>query len=276
MPLKLIANLLVWGSLVLGTVSVSTAYLPPIEDVRAVAERAAEDASASAAPDADDSAGAAPLTLVSPAGDLKAEVDGERTGDATGEPVLAPSARLDLAALEALANDSAVPVERVRVKEFSFGRWPELIWFLLAAAGLVGGAMLMRLETKRAAQADAASHASRGTLSPAAALAAADEVLSNLLRTRGQGTEAERRQQIVDQLDVVRQQHFEPFIMARPQLIDRLGMSGFAQLMDAFAGADRKLNRAWSAAADGYAAEAEECLDHGLARLREACERLDG
>ncbi|MFK7958905.1 MAG: hypothetical protein AB8G96_00130 [Phycisphaerales bacterium] len=252
MMLKLAANVLVWGSLVLGTVSVSTAYLPPVEAVRAAADAAG-------------SVGGEPLSLVAPAGRL-ADSD---------DPVLASGTVLTVDELDKLET-SVEPVERLRVKQFSFRRWPELVWFLLAAVGLVGGAMLMRMETRRASRGDAAADAAGRTLTPDAALAAADEVLSDLLRSRGQSNEDARKHQILDQLDIVRQQHFEPFVGARPQLVDRLGMSGFAQVMDAFAGADRMLNRAWSAAADGYAAESEECLDHGLARLRTARERLDG
>lgn len=44
-------------------------------------------------------------------------------------------------------------------------------------------------------------------------------------------------------------------------LRDRLGITRYARFMDGFARGERALNRAWSAAADGYVDEAREQLD---------------
>ena len=68
--------------------------------------------------------------------------------------------------------------------------------------------------------------------------------------------------------------HVPPFIAARPALVARLGLGGYAQLMDHFAAAERQLNRAWSAAADGYATDAVECLDNASTLLGEAEQRM--
>ena len=54
------------------------------------------------------------------------------------------------------------------------------------------------------------------------------------------------------------------------------GMGTYIAVMDAFARAERKLNRAWSAAVDGYAAEARTSLAAALLPLREAREALPG
>lgn len=54
------------------------------------------------------------------------------------------------------------------------------------------------------------------------------------------------------------------------------GMSTYIAVMDAFARAERKLNRCWSAAVDGYTEEARVSLAASLLPLREAREALPG
>lgn len=54
------------------------------------------------------------------------------------------------------------------------------------------------------------------------------------------------------------------------------GTRTYLAVMDAFARAERRLNRAWSAAVDGYPAEARESLQAALAPLREARQALPG
>ena len=45
-------------------------------------------------------------------------------------------------------------------------------------------------------------------------------------------------------------------------------------IMDRFAAAERQINRAWSAAADGVYAEAETCLTTAVDRLDETAKTL--
>jgi hypothetical protein len=54
------------------------------------------------------------------------------------------------------------------------------------------------------------------------------------------------------------------------------GVGTYIAVMDAFARAERKLNRCWSAAVDGYAQEARSSLAAALLPLREAREALPG
>jgi hypothetical protein len=51
-------------------------------------------------------------------------------------------------------------------------------------------------------------------------------------------------------------------------------MGGYAELMDRFAAGERQINRAWSAAADGYLDEATRCLSNVPAMLAEAEQKL--
>ena len=54
------------------------------------------------------------------------------------------------------------------------------------------------------------------------------------------------------------------------------GMRVFTAVMDPFARGERKLNRAWSAAVDGYEDEARRSLRAALPAFREAREALPG
>ena len=48
--------------------------------------------------------------------------------------------------------------------------------------------------------------------------------------------------------------------------IGSLGLAGYARMMERFASGERAINRAWSAAADGFTSE----LESDLARAEEA------
>lgn len=168
-------------------------------------------------------------------------------------------------------NDNA----HVRVKEFSLARWPHWWWFALASVGLLIGAFLVRMQTKQAIAAAAKRAASADVISPADALRKAHDEVQQLHRDLP-SIEGEKAKidAIVHRLDAIHRDDLEPFLDGRAQLIASLGMTGFAQLMDRFAAAERQLNRAWSAAADHVLPEAEECLDAAVELLEETVEKL--
>lgn len=64
------------------------------------------------------------------------------------------------------------------------------------------------------------------------------------------------------------------FAEARYSLVDLYGLAAFAEVMGAFAAAERYLNRVWSASADGYLDEARTYLERALAQFREAAREL--
>jgi len=248
---KLISFVLIAGSLAAGAVAASTAYLPKLS---AVPRPAAE-------------ADAEPLTLAAPAG--------VKPGTGGDEPLVKAGTTLTgevLAQLEA----AEPPVNRVKVKEFSLARW-DLAWlFGVSVLGLAGGAGLVRLEARRHVASMAPRPEGAGgpaVRSPRATLVAAHAQLKTLASTRQTVAAGDRRQRILHELDDVRARYFEPFVDQRPTIVSAVGMSGYARVMDSFAGAERAFNRAWSAAADNYPSEAEECLHVGVARLAEAIER---
>lgn len=237
--MKLITSLVIIAALVVGVVGAVTAYLPPLS-----------------LPDAQ----LVGLHLNSSAGAYT--VDGKITPIANKDEVLTA---------ERLAALREAGVRRVRVKEFSFARWPEWWMFVLGCVGLGAGALTLRKlgrgELERSSQQQAADG---GETLLRAAHAEVEELRGRL---RSMPSDDARLKAILDTLGRTQQTSIAAFVAARPVLIAQLGMSGFARLMDAFAAAERAVNRAWSAAADGVPNEALACVDRAAELLAFAATR---
>jgi len=259
--MKLFASLLIIVSLLLGIISTITGYLPTLDTVAASSDQG--------------------LTLNAPAGRVEVEADDPGAGPSS-KPLYPKDTVLDQGIVTALrenANESSTAGDmRVRVKEFSLGRWDHAWLFALSAVGLFVGSMMMRMETRRQIVAGTqALGTSTGRLSPKQALERALDEARGLRESRETtaNDESARIRELLSRIDVIKGEHFAAFIESRPMLIGTYGMAGFAQIMDRFAGADRLFARSWSAAADHCLAEAEPCLDEAITRLEFAIERLD-
>jgi hypothetical protein len=202
-------------------------------------------------------------TLNAPAGAVKAP-DGSLNPISTKGTVLTA---------ELLSKLRAAGVERVKVKEFSFGNWSERWYFLLGCAGLFAGAMLAR-----AAKAQQLARVASGPDAPEPpedvlkGIVTEVRVLRNDLPRMPDSTR--RLDAIIDRIGKLSAESVPAFVAGRALLISRMGLGGYAQLMDRFAAGERQLNRAWSAAADGYEEEAVECLETAAAVLEEAEQRI--
>ena len=164
----------------------------------------------------------------------------------------------------------------VHVKEFSWSRWRGRWWFLLCCVALIGGAVLLRIGARRQLQALTAGGGG-AFVSPPKLLADARAGVQSLLADLNTTASAEaRRELIIHRLDGIAAQQLEPFVAARSQLVGALGMAGYAQLMDRFAGSERAINRAWSAAADNDEIEAINSLERAIVLLDETAKRLPG
>lgn len=247
--MKLVAFLIIAVSMCVGVIGAVTAYLPPLSlaDSSLVG-----------------------LTLNAPAGNASTDPRAPRPIAKKGDTLTA----------ELLATLRAANVQRVKVKEFSLARWPEWWLFVLGCAGLAGGAALVRSMRAKALAAASSTHGPRpagaaAKLGPAELLDAMradlDTLRGKLHATPGQ---RDRLAAIVADIGHMQQTHVEAFLNARPQLTARLGLGGYARLMDAFAAAERAINRAWSAAADEVEAEALACIDRAAVLLAEARARV--
>jgi hypothetical protein len=244
--MRLVAWLLIIVSLVVAVVSAVTAYSPKLT-----------------LPDQKLHHGGEPLTLGAPAG--KHLVEGK------DQPIAKPGDKLTP---ELLAQLRAADLRRVRVKEFSFARWSEWWIFALGSLGMLCGAMLMRVASAWELQA-----ATEGAASPEqgaeSALQQLRQELGELRRQLTAASDGDERLRLIDtRVERMISEHVPPFLAARALLVSRLGLAGYAQLMDHFAAAERQLNRAWSAAADGYEQDAVECLQRGALLLDEAAQKM--
>ena len=165
-------------------------------------------------------------------------------------------------------------VTHVRVKSFSFLRWPQNWLFVLAVIGLLGGSALVRAATK------AATNNTQPT-STAAARSGEDIIADVSQRLRDlqasldtQDNQSNRLHAIIEHIGEIQGVDVPAFAADRPALVARLGLGRYAELMDHFAAMERQLNRAWSAAADSYEQESRSALEAAQPHLAATIERL--
>lgn len=236
--MRLIGFLIIAAGLVLGLAVSPTAYVPRLDlpDEQLVG-----------------------LTLNAPAGEGR--TDGMPPFE-VGTPIAKPGADEETTLTpELLATLRDAGVKRVRVKEFAFARWSGKWWFLLAVAGLLAGAALVRMDAKQRL-ATSTDGADDDASSPEATLATIIETIEGLRRDLPHMTTShDREAAIIERLGEVQAVHVPAFVDAREQMVGKHGMSGYATIMDRFAAMERQINRAWSAAADAVDEEALDCIE---------------
>jgi hypothetical protein len=239
--MKVLGQLLIWGSLGVGALAAATAYLASLDepDERLVG-----------------------LTLAAPAGETVATEDAPEPIARSGEQITP----------ETLASLRAAGIRNVRVNEFSFARWRGRWYFLSALGGLALGAWLSR--SSPAGPRGAGREAARAA-SPKDTLEAVQTAIDRLRdQLPGLPDDASRLETVVAQIGHLQKTHMEAFVEARPAVIASLGLAGFAAVMSSYAAAERQINRAWSAAVDRVLDEALACLDEASARLGDARQTL--
>ena len=216
-----------------------------------------------------------PLTLIANAGakpgpDREPVVIAER--NARGDFITTLNA-------ENLALLRASGAKRVLVKEFSFDRW-EYAWAAAASIATLGvGACIVKFETRRKIRAAAADTSGDTTKGPTieGALATIKSSLDRLqAELAGIPDEAQKNARIIEVIGELNAVQVAAVVDQRHIILGRQGMGGLANFMDKFASAERAMNRAWSAAADGVYDEAELCLARAIETIPEAQARLKG
>ena len=165
---------------------------------------------------------------------------------------------------EPTAAETAVPAASQRsLRE----RFPDTLpVFAGAALVAIAGLVLWRLGTDGSADSPDAKQAAADPADPLNILAALQQPLGEL--------EAKLDRLPLDALlpalDDLQDRFVIPFTLARQGVSDRLGMSAGAEVLVTAAVGERMLNRAWSAAADGYLPEARASVREALHAFREA------
>jgi hypothetical protein len=240
--MKLLASLLIAIFLCLGALSTVTAYLPTLDSI-------------DAALDAD------PKTSLTLAAVVAVKKDGEV------KILLDPadSPRIDKNSIQKLRTAG---VKRIQVREFSFWRW-SLSWlFLISVIGIVVGGLLIKKQMKQdvAARVDAAREEG---LSVEQCMEQVQGRLGELAREVLDEPDEERANvHITKALDDLGRGQLATVLDARPVLINRFGLSGYAEFMSLYSTLERRIHRAWSAAADAVHEEAVDCLAQAVQEAR--------
>jgi len=96
-----------------------------------------------------------------------------------------------------------------------------------------------------------------------------DRLIENI-RTLAKDTQTIPPSHIVSRIDDQLADDFRIIADGRDNIAREYGLDVFADVMTQFAAGERAINRAWSAAADGYIDEAANCIDRSLQLLEEA------
>lgn len=183
-----------------------------------------------------------------------------------------PAEQLHLA--ERRRNAIGLPEPRERLAQ----------WFSVGGVGwavglglIVAGALLARRQIAEENSGTGTSAVARvdfgGTMQ--AALAEVDRIAAEIAEL-GMDADAPAARAA---LDALVDERLTPLVEGRGQLIARHGLAGFAEYFGPFSGAERNVNRAWSALTDGHPPVARESLALariGFAAAAEAWAAVDG
>ena len=280
--MKLIGNLLMTVTLLVGLLAAATSYLASVD-----APESAWQAGADEYKRTNNESGARTAT--------EEEITALRTqyenGEITAQEMLAQSEALTpvvdadqpltpeaietLRESELTVDGESRKVAFVNVKSFSLFGWPYWWAFGLSAVGLFTGSMMVRTATKKEIAAHANDEGGSSHDSPAGLLAqirmGIDMLRADLEKLT---SESDRTHLIVEKIGDMQKKQLADFVDARPKLIATMGLGGYAELMDRFAAAERQINRAWSIAADGFDVQAMECLENAAHLLVETQEKM--
>lgn len=147
----------------------------------------------------------------------------------------------------------------------------EIDWTAYAGTFAIGamGVVILRATAKRSAEDQAAA---------TVGLAALADSLNNI---RDWLREQIRNRNSIGVYDIHRRIDEEPvhdlraFADGREAIIDACGLEVYAAVMSEFATAERTINRAWSASADGYVDEVWLCLERAESLMADAAATLE-
>lgn len=135
--------------------------------------------------------------------------------------------------------------------------WQTIQWNWYAASMAIGfvGVVLLRTSSKAAEK-----HAGRVDGEFETLVSSLASLKSNIGELRQMQGSTDLRE-TVSFIDSRCTELFADFADSRNALVQRYGLKGFADVMTQFSSAERFVNRAWSAAADGYSTETKASLE---------------
>ena len=234
-----LANAIIWVSLALASFASVSAYWPSLEVA---------------------AASVAPLTLTEDAGEAP---------DDSAKPLVQKGTQLST---DIVAQLQAANVKRVQVKEFAWSRWSGRYWFIVASVGLIAGAVMLR--RGNAAEVTASQEIRVAADGEDTLLSQVVEQLDALISDATDSQALLPLADIVTRIEQIQLGPLASFVESLPQLVSRLGVRRYAQVMDRFAASERLLNRSWSGAVDGADEDCRDSLRQSREALGKAAEML--
>lgn len=139
--------------------------------------------------------------------------------------------------------------------------WP---WFIASVGVGVAGIVIFRIGRRSSTSEIEKAHSDFATLGPA--LDRISSAVSKLQIDLPHLAPSE----IPKQIDATCVDDLNLFAEGRESIITKKSMADYAAVMTEFAAAERTINRAWSAGADGYLDEVESCLQRASSLLENA------
>jgi len=149
------------------------------------------------------------------------------------------------------------PDEGPGVSDWATIPWP---WYLVSVCVGVAGVVMLRIVRQRDKQDDGKTEFEYSTVQTSL-----ETVSAVVARLCAYSTIDPRA--ILAAIDDECVEPLAEFANARQALVKRFGMNTYADVMTEFASAERFLNRAWSAAADGYVDEVRSSLNRANVHL---------
>ena len=142
------------------------------------------------------------------------------------------------------------------------------VWYSISAVVCLSGVVLLHSSRRTATQKSEKSAADLQEIGQAL-----ERAIANTRRLAKESSKL-APSKIVARIDGELADDLRIFADGRECMISEHGLKLFADVMSPFAAGERAINRAWSAAADGYIDEASTCLERGLEMLTQARENL--
>lgn len=141
-------------------------------------------------------------------------------------------------------------------------------WYLVSVTICIVGIAILRLSRKSTVESSEESTASLSEIRESLI-----KLLKNTQHMSGQMDEMAPSEMTVFIDDVLAPDCYT-FAEGRNAITTEMGLQKFADVMTHFSAGERAVNRAWSAAADGYVDEAKTCVERAVSMFEDAQQEL--
>jgi hypothetical protein len=156
-------------------------------------------------------------------------------------------------------------------KEIPEAPWQTIPWMMYGCSVLVGGIGVVMLRREKAGQNEVDGDSDAGFTAVKEKLKDAAEAVANLKQNLVEMT----CEEVLDYIDENCVPPCAEFADGRLAISQHHGNAKYAEVMTEFASGERYINRAWSAAADGYVDEVEASVGHAHTFFQAAVSAID-